>query len=122
MASISTVIRPSAVKHVTETIRRFYPKLWTLRYLKKNVMPADDILNIYKIVVRLAVEYCSVVYHSLITQYMVDKLEQCRLFSGQTAATVDLLDRGVIESLEARRVASCRRFAEKGLAKPAFQF
>ena len=35
---------PTAVRHVTETIGKFYSKLWTLRFLKRSGMAQEDIL------------------------------------------------------------------------------
>ena len=78
--------KPNAVYHVTETINKFYSKLWTLRFLRKSGMRANDLQKIYSVIIRPAVEYCSIVYHTLIPEYMSDRLEmvqkQAISFSG----------------------------------------
>ena len=52
--------QPNAIRHVTEAISSCYNKMWTLRFLKKSGMPGDELLGIYKVIVRAALEYCSV--------------------------------------------------------------
>ena len=66
---------PSAVFHVTGIIEKFYGKLWMLRFLKKSGFKPDQLLKVYKEVLRTSVEYNSVVYHSLVPKYISDKLE-----------------------------------------------
>ena len=66
---------PTAIHHVNSLIDKFYSRLWTLRFLKKGGMSKPDLVKIYESVIRPAVEYSGVVYHSLIPQYQSDKLE-----------------------------------------------
>ena len=109
---------PSAVCHVAEVINKFYGKLWTLRFLRSSGMGKDDLLKVYKTVIRPAVEYCSSVYHSLIPKYMSDKLERVqfqamKIVFGHHLDYSTLIDMGKIETLESRRISACLRFASK---------
>ena len=81
-------------------------------------MAPADLLKIYFTVIRLAVEYCSVVYHSLIPGYVVEKLERLqkqaiKIIYGNGVDYDGMVEDGSIEALEARRTAACLRFAQK---------
>ena len=75
-------------------------------------------LKIYKVVVRSAVEYCSIVYHSLIPEYLSDRLEllqkqALKIIYGPGVAYRAMVESGVIETLASRREAVCLKFALK---------
>ena len=115
----------TAVCHVNETINKFYSKLWTLRFLKRSGMASADLLNIYNVVIRSAVEYCSVVYHPLIPAYMSDKLEQIqkqaiKIIFGNSVSYADLISEGRIETLKERRIKNIAKFANKAVLNPKF--
>ena len=110
--------RPDAVHHVTGVIKSMYGKLWTLRFLKRSGMSCSDLLKIYKVVIRSAAEYCSVVYHSLIPAYMSAKLEQVqrqavKIIYGWKCDYGRVLEDGLLETLEERREKNCLKFALK---------
>ena len=116
---------PNAVCHVTEVINKFYSKLWTLRFLRRSGMPSKDMPNVYFTVIRSTVEYCSIVYNSMIPQYMSDKLEMIqrqamRIIYGRGVDCNKLVSDGVIEELKTRRENACIRFARKALMSPRF--
>ena len=109
---------PTAVCHATEVIAAFYRKLWMLRFLKKSGMPSNDILKVYCCIIRPAIEYCSVIYHSLIPRYVSDKLEQLqkqamKVIYGYNIDYGKLVENGTVETLEERRIISCKKFALK---------
>ena len=81
-------------------------------------MSANDLMKIYKAVIRAGVEYCSVVYHSLIPEYMAAKLERVqiqamKIIHGRNLDYKQLLDSGQLEVLEERRENAVRKFAIK---------
>ena len=57
---------PKATYHVKKTIEKFYSHLWTLRFLKRGGLGEHKLLELYNSVIRSAVEYSSVVYHSIV--------------------------------------------------------
>ena len=88
-------------------------------------MPSSDLLGIYCMVIRAAVEYCSVVYHSLIPRYMAERLERVqvqamKIIFGRGMDYGKMVEDGKIETLEKRRLAACRRFATKAAASGRF--
>ena len=116
---------PNAVCHVRETITKFYNKLWTIRFLKRSGMSTNDLLKVYFAVIRSAVEYCSVVYHSLIPNYMSDKLESLqkqamKIIFGPGVEYDKLVNDGIVETLEKRRKMACTKFAQKAAASERF--
>ena len=110
--------RPNANKHVEELIERFYQKLWTLRFLKRSGIRDDDLLSLYYCSVRSAVEYCSVIYHSLIPATLAKKLEAIqrqalRIIYGWEVNIEEIMEVKNIETLEERREKAVLSFALK---------
>ena len=104
--------------HVTQVINAFYAKLWALRFLKRTGMDRKDLLKVYFTTIRAAIEYCSIIYHSLIPQYMSDKLEQLqrramRIIFGPGTDVETLIENGTVETLRQRRESACIKFAQK---------
>ena len=66
---------PDATRHVSGVIDKLYSRLWSLRFLKKSGMGRNELLKVYKTIIRPGAEYSSVVYHSLIPNYISDRLE-----------------------------------------------
>ena len=105
---------PTATRHVTEVINSFYIKLWTLRFLKRSGMGAEDFLKIYKVVVKVAVEYCCiVVYHSLRHGSKVGESTSAGNEDGRNVDYDGMVRRGALETLEERRRSACLKFAQK---------
>ena len=116
---------PNACTHVSKVIDSMYSKLWTLRFLKKSGMSRDNLLSIYKQMLRASAEYGSVVYHSLIPDYMSEKLESVqkqamKIIFGWDINYAELIREGVVESLASRRENCILKFALKASESPRF--
>ena len=48
---------PDASRHVCGVIEKMYSRLWTLRFLKKSGMGKDELLKVYKTIIRPGAEY-----------------------------------------------------------------
>ena len=108
--------RPNANRHVELLIEKFYSRLWALRFLKKSGLESGKLLELYNSVLRSAVEYCSVVYHSMIPTALADKLESVqrkalRIIYGWDSNIDDIIAAKNIESLASRREKSVLNFA-----------
>ena len=117
--------KPNAVDHVAKLIDRMYGKLWTLRFLKRSGMEQHDLLQIYKTILRPSAEYSSVIYHSLIPEYLANKLESfqrqaLKIIYGWDTNCDALIENGTIELLSKRRQDSILKFALKAAASPRF--
>ena len=104
--------KPDATFHVSGVIEKFYNRLWTLRFLRKSGMKTEGMLKAYKSILRPFVEYCSVVYHSLIPKYLSDRLEAVqklavRIIFGETKDYRSVIDEGILETLASRRETKC---------------
>ena len=117
---------PNAVLHVTKTIDKMYSKLWTLRFLKKAGMKRENLVGIYKDVIRPSAEYSSVVYNSLIPEYLSHKLEsvQKQAIKNFYGWDVDksLIENETISSLKQRRDEATLKFALKAAKSSRFSY
>ena len=116
---------PNAVFHVLGVIDKLYGKLWTLRFLKQSGMEKMPLLGIYKNVLRPSVEYSSIIYHSLIPEYVASRLETVqkqamKIIFGWDVDYQSLLENGTIETLKDRRIEGALRFALKASISPRF--
>ena len=110
--------QPNANRHVELLIERFHAKLWTLRFLKRSGLDENRLLGVYNSAIRSTVEYCSVVYHSMIPGYLADELEAIqrralRIFYGWNIDVRTLMEVKGIEELRTRRESAVLRFALK---------
>ena len=88
-------------------------------------MGRTDLLNIYKDVLRPSAEYSSVIYHSLIPDYISHKLESVqrqamKVIYGWDVDYGALLENGTIETLKSRRIDAIKKFALKAEASSRF--
>ena len=109
---------PNASFHVEKTVEKFYSRLWTLRFLKRSGLDSDKLLALYYSVVRSAVEYSSVVYHTMIPATLSNKLESIqrqalRIIYGWYKNITEIMAVKNIETLEERREKALLQFALK---------
>ena len=88
-------------------------------------MKEKDLMKVYNTVILPAVEYLSVVYHSLIPQYISDKLEAVQklalsiIFANKSYKK--LITDGTVELLSDRREKAVKDFAIKASMSDRFQ-
>ena len=109
---------PNANRHVELLIERFHSKLWTLRFLKRSGLDEERLLGVYNSAIRSTVEYCSVVYHSMIPGYLAEELESIqrralRIIYGWDTDVRTLMEVKGIEELKQRRENAVLKFALK---------
>ena len=107
---------PNVNYHVKKLIEKFYAKLWTLRHLKRAGLCKERMLDLYYSMIRSAVEYASVIYHSLIPKSLADQLERIqrqaiRIIYGWNIDTDTLMQVKDIDTLEKRREKAILGFA-----------
>ena len=110
--------RPSASRHVETTIEKFHARLWTLRFLRRSGLDENRLLEVYNSIVRSAVEYCAIVYHSMIPRHLSDGLETLqrralKIVFGWNSDVDTIMAAKGIETLEERRKSAVLRFALK---------
>ena len=110
--------QPNANRHVELLVERFHAKLWTLHFLKRSGLDEERLLGVYYSAIRSTVEYCSVVYHSMIPGYLSAELESIqrralRIIYGWDTDVGTLMEVKGIEELGQRREKAVLRFALK---------
>ena len=117
---------PTAEKQVDYIERRFYLKLWTLRNLKRAGSSNDDLIKIYECYIRPTIEYCSTVYHPLLSKAMAERLEKLQVCAlrqifGYSIGKNKMLDKANLKTLQERREEQFGKFARKTAQNPRFE-
>ena len=116
---------PNANHHIRKTISKFHSKLWTLRFLKRSKLSQKCLLDLYYSMVRSAVEYSSVVYHSMMTKTLSASLERVqrhalRIIYGWDQDIRTVMEVKGIQTLEERREEAVLNFAIKNEEKERY--
>ena len=67
---------PTVEAHIKVLVRRFRERYWTLRHLRHNGFGADDLIKVYKAVLRPVAEYMLEVFHSMLNDAQDESLER----------------------------------------------
>ena len=68
--------RPGVHAHVQALAKRLRRKYWILYHLKKTGFTQDELAKVYRTCILPVADYCSVVYHSLLTDEQDQVLER----------------------------------------------
>ena len=110
--------RPTAAAHVDHVRIKFFGSLWTIRHLIKAGLPKEDLMQVYCTYVRPVIEYCSNVYHCLLSEDLSNDLENLQrvaigLIYGRKISYSKALEESKTERLDKRRRANFEKFARK---------
>jgi hypothetical protein len=104
--------------HVEEVVKKVRRRYWILRHLAAFGFNCNDLIMVYKSMIRSVIEFASVVYHSLLTADQAAQLERlqrqalvCVYGSGESYSV--MLAKAGIEKLSERRENACLKFAKK---------
>ena len=116
----------NASKQVSFIEKKFYSRLWTLRNLKKASFSETDLVKVYESYIRPVIEYCSVVYHPLLTYDMKKRLENLQLRAlktiyGNATPVSSIRKKTDLKPLADRRETAVRNFAVKTSTAPRFE-
>ena len=67
---------PTVSKHVQEIKRKFRSRLWSLIHLRRAGFKGSQLFKMYCVFIRPVIEFCSVVYHSMLTVTQSEELER----------------------------------------------
>ena len=62
---------PTVHAHVESLRRRFFSQWWILYHLKHHGFNREELVTVYKSIIRLVFDYCAVVYHTLLTDCLL---------------------------------------------------
>jgi hypothetical protein len=112
---------PGVGAHIDETIKKARRRYWVLRHLRKYGFSDEELVQVYQSVIRSVLEYCCVVYHSMLTAELVAALERVqyqalRCIYGFTEVSYRvLLERSGLSRLEDRRLSAIDKFTARCL-------
>jgi hypothetical protein len=111
-------------RNCQEICQKAYSRLSMITKLKYVGVCLEDLLDIYILFIRSVTEYCSVAFHSSLTQQQSDKLEKIQktclkvimgdMYISYSAA----LEMCGLETLSDRRVKRCLNFSMKCIKHP----
>ena len=111
-------------KNVSEICKKAYGRVSMLTKLKYAGVSTEDLIEIYSLFVRSCAEYCSVVFHSSLTQEQCKKLENIQKTSLKIILGDNFVDYPAacemtgLEKLEDRRQTRLLAFAKKCIKHP----
>ena len=110
--------KPTVNYHLEYTLKKFKKKIWILNHLKKADIDKNTMLQVYMSMLRPVLEFCSPVYHSMISADMNSKLENMqklalRIIFGFDKKYEVILAENNITTLEERRSQAFDNFAIK---------
>lgn len=118
--------RPNWNEHVAWIRKSFRSRYWILRNLKRRGFSAEELITVYKSMLRPVAEYASVVFHSGLTDEQDEQLERLqnqalKCIFGPFILARKMRDKPGLVTLQARRILLADKFAAKAQANPRFQ-
>ena len=112
--------------HIDAIRRKFRQRFWVLIHLRAFGFSEQELVKVYKTVVRPIAEYCAVVFHSQMTDEQDEILERqqshaLKLIFGPHISAGRMREMAGVPSLRQRRIDLCDKFAGKALKNPRFQ-
>ena len=117
--------RPTVAAHVEAIRKRFRQKYWVLFHLRRNGFSNEDLFKVYWNIIRPVADYCSTVYHAMLTDEQDEVLERCqahalRCILGKDVKYAKMREAAGVPTLRQRRVDLCDKFAQKCLKNARF--
>ena len=118
--------KPSMWSHVEAMRKRFRQRYWVLRHLRGLGFSQEDLVRVYKCVILPIADYCSVVYHSQLTDEQDEIIERMqsqalKCIYGPRISAAKMRSLSGLTTLRARRIEQSDKFAEKSAKSPRFQ-
>ena len=115
--------KPTIEYHLKMLQTKFRKRLWLLRNLKKAKASKEDLVDSYCCYLRSVLDYCTNVYHPMLSKSQTEDLEKLQLSAlkiiyGYDIDKDDLLTRSGLVSLEERRDTMFEQFCRKTLENP----
>ena len=114
--------RPDMSEQVKAIQKKIRCRYWMLRNLKTSVFSTDELLTVYRTMIRAVADYASVVYHSSLTNEQDEALQNGALkcIYGPGISAREMRRLSGLTALRCRREDQCLKFAKKCAANPLF--
>ena len=109
---------PNVKANMSVLQRKFKSRIWALRHLKQNGFKQGELVQVYKTMIRPVAEYCSSVFHALITKadsYELERIQMqaLKVIFGWDLSYEKLMEMSGVEKLSVRREESFVKLAKK---------
>ena len=111
--------KPSVSAHVNKLVKKARRRYWVLRHLQSHGFTNCELVKVYKSLIRSVLEYCGVVYHSILTEELSGMLERVqsqalKCIYGYTGESSRILrEKAGLPTLEEQRVRAIDKFTDK---------
>ena len=117
--------KPDAGEHIDSIAEQYKKKKWMLYHLRDAGFRGTQLFRLYCCYVRSGMEYCSAVYHSLLTKGQGEHLERLqrhavRVCFGYASPIEEIMAENAIQSLGERRIRRCDKFIAKAVSSERF--
>ena len=117
--------RPNMQEQVNAISRKFRTRYWTLRNLKNSGFSTEELVTVYKTIIRPVADYACAVYHPSLTDEQDEALDRLqnhalKCIFGPGLSGRKLREMAGITTLRARREEITEKFAKKLAANPLF--
>ena len=117
--------RPNVAAHVEALRKQFRQKYWVLFHLRRHDFTTEELCKVYRNIIRPVADYCSPVYHSMLTDEQDEILERCqahalRCILGKAITYARMREIAGVTTLRQRRVELTDKFTQKCLKNPRF--
>ena len=117
--------KPDVSAQVEAVRRGVRSRLWTLRNLKNSGFTEDELVRVYKTMIRPVADYAAVVYHSSLTDEqdeLLDNLQNAalKMIYGPGLSARKMRSKSGLSTLRARREVLCDKFIDKCVGIPLF--
>ena len=107
--------KPNASAHICHIIQKFNRAVWSLTHLRKAGIENAVLLKVFSVMLRPIIEFCSPIYHTLITQEQSAQIERLQrmalqIIYGFGKGYGEILSISGLKTLEERRVEAFRNF------------
>ena len=115
---------PNVNLHVAEIKRKFRARFWSLIHLRRSGFFGSELFKFFTVFIRPIIEYCSVVYHPLLTRAQNNEIERLQkqatklCFGWNKSYSVAEQN---IDTLEERRLNYTDNFIKKTVNSPRFK-
>ena len=112
-------------KHVEVIRKKMRRRYWVLYNLQSHGFTEDELIAVYKSVLRPIVEYLAAVYHSMLTDELDEIVERMqshalRIIYGWGVSARKMREKSGLPTLRERRIELTDKFARKCLKNPRF--
>ena len=117
---------PNVTAHVEELKKKIRSRYWTMINLKRSGFDGHELLKLFNVFIRPVIEFCSIIYHPLLTISQSNSIEKMQkqvvklAFGWEKSYSVICAEQD-IATLRQRRIDYIDRFVAKSIQNSRFK-